>query len=271
MQEQIRIKENCGIYRILNTKNNKSYVGSSFRLHERYIQHKNNLDKNKHPNLHLQQSYNKYGRDFFVFIILEICSIEHFVEKEQFYVDKHKSNNKEFGYNKRVIVESNRGHTFKMSQSSKEKLRKIGIERGKTVEFKSFMSSVHKNKIVSTETRVKNSSSQKGKVLSQKTKDKIGLNFKGKSLSQEHKNKISLSKKGIRTVVIDFTEEVRNKISQAKKKKIVKLSICGEELEVFNSVTTASKSVGLSLSSISKALKNKDYVAGGYKWKVYIS
>jgi hypothetical protein len=124
------------------------------------------------------------------------------------------------------------------------------------------MSKLHKNKIVSEKTRIKNSISQKGKVLSKKTKDKIGLNFKGKSLSKEHKNKISNSKKGIRTVAINFTKEVREKISNSKTKEIIRSD--GKE---YKSLTCASKDLNISISLISKSLKNEKHTAGGFKWK----
>lgn len=69
-----QIKENCsGIYAIVNTLNNKKYVGSSGNLRKRYRQHFNELSKNKHINIHLQRAFNKYGKDAFEFWILEEC------------------------------------------------------------------------------------------------------------------------------------------------------------------------------------------------------
>lgn len=173
MQEQERVKENSGIYKIINTVNNKVYIGSSSRLHQRFIKHKNDLDGNRHINKHLQSSYNKYGRSSFIFEIIEVCNKSLFLEKEQFYCDLYDSNCKTKGYNKRLIVESNRGYSFKMPNSAKEVLRKQGVEKGKTEEFKKFMSDLHKGKQVSAETRKKSSESHKGYEWSDDSKSKL--------------------------------------------------------------------------------------------------
>lgn len=70
----IQISENVsGICAIVNTLNNKKYIGSSENLRKRYRQHFNNLNKNKHANTHLQRAYNKYGASVFEFWILEEC------------------------------------------------------------------------------------------------------------------------------------------------------------------------------------------------------
>lgn len=50
-----------GIYKILNTKNNKCYIGSAVRLTTRFNTHRSKLKLNYHPNKHLQAAYNKYS------------------------------------------------------------------------------------------------------------------------------------------------------------------------------------------------------------------
>lgn len=46
-----------GVYRIVNTKNNKSYIGSTSRSFIiRFRQHLTELRCNKHPSNHLQSS-----------------------------------------------------------------------------------------------------------------------------------------------------------------------------------------------------------------------
>ena len=60
-----------GIYTIKNLKNNKLYIGSSVEIEKRIRTHFVNLIKNNHSNLKLQNSYNKYGKENFIFEILE--------------------------------------------------------------------------------------------------------------------------------------------------------------------------------------------------------
>jgi group I intron endonuclease len=60
-----------GIYKITCTENGKFYIGSSVDLKERIGQHKRALAQKMHCNRKLQRSYDKYGKDKFVFEILE--------------------------------------------------------------------------------------------------------------------------------------------------------------------------------------------------------
>jgi hypothetical protein len=45
------------------------------------------LKNNKHVNIILQRSWNKYSERNFSFIILEECSPERCVDREQYYLD----------------------------------------------------------------------------------------------------------------------------------------------------------------------------------------
>lgn len=88
------------------------------------------------------------------------------------------------------------------------------------------------------------------------------------SMSKEQKKKISQSKKGIRTNIIIFTPEVKEKISQSKRKKVLQYDLEKNYIQEFDSISEAANSIGLSISAISKTLKNEKYTAGGYRWKV---
>ena len=180
-KETSKIKDNkSGVYGILNTCNNKIYIGSSLNLRKRHNAHKTKLNCNRHANKHLQKAIFKYKIDNFEFVILEYCNEKLILEKEQYWINKFNSNDNKVGYNKRKIAESNYGYSFNMPDEAKEKLRKIGKERGKTKEFKEFMSLVHKGKNVSNETRKKSSESHKGYIMKNSSKQKIS-----KSLSKK--------------------------------------------------------------------------------------
>lgn len=77
-----------GIYKILNKKNNKCYIGSSSNLIKRKRQHFNSLIKNKHYNQYLQRSVNKYGIENFEFIVICKCMEEDLITLEQYYINK---------------------------------------------------------------------------------------------------------------------------------------------------------------------------------------
>lgn len=85
-----------GIYQIRNLVNNKRYIGQTVNLYARKYGHSSLLKNNKHTNIHLQNSYNRYGKENFIFEILEECidfSKEELTEREQFYVDQYKDSN----------------------------------------------------------------------------------------------------------------------------------------------------------------------------------
>ena len=77
-----------GIYRIINTGNNKCYIGSSSDLRKRKSQHFRNLNKGTHHNQHLQNSFNK-NSNIFSFQILIRCDNEDLIFWEQHFIDKH--------------------------------------------------------------------------------------------------------------------------------------------------------------------------------------
>lgn len=97
----------CGVYCILNTTNNKFYIGSvtpgnsrkNFR--RRWQNHIRQLMNNKHCNKHLQGAFNIDGKQSFQFIILEIFdNISKTLEREQYWIDNSSCLNPEIGYNK---------------------------------------------------------------------------------------------------------------------------------------------------------------------------
>lgn len=116
----------CGIYKIVNIKNNKVYIGSSINLGIREYKHFWMLKKNIHDNNYLQHSYNKYGKDVFSFNVVEICSPEELIVKENFYIDKYKSNDLSFGYNLATVNEFRR-NTY--NNEVKIKLSKYNLQK----------------------------------------------------------------------------------------------------------------------------------------------
>lgn len=121
LQELWVDKMNSGIYIIKNIKNNKIYVGSSSDLKRREKYHFNMLLNNKHDNSYLQRSYNKYGRESFIFEIIEyIDRKDNLLDKENYWIKYYDSNNRSCGYNLRKYASSNLG--IKWSEEVKKKI-----------------------------------------------------------------------------------------------------------------------------------------------------
>jgi len=58
------------VYKIINNKNGKFYIGSTKDIDYRFKSHKYTLKKGVHQNKHLQNSYNKYGKGSFEFVVI---------------------------------------------------------------------------------------------------------------------------------------------------------------------------------------------------------
>ena len=82
---------------IKNNINNKSYIGQSINIENRWTHHKSELNNNRHINDYLQNAWNKYGEDNFSFIVIEECKESELNEKEIYYINKYNSMNN--GYN----------------------------------------------------------------------------------------------------------------------------------------------------------------------------
>lgn len=120
--------EKSGIYCIVNTDNQKKYVGSNKNLYQRLMKHRTYLRKNIHENKKLQNSWNKHGEDCFQYFILEFCSEEQLLEREQFYIDTLKP-----WYN--LVLEVER---LKFTEETKRKMSKSRIEGFKKGTVKTY-------------------------------------------------------------------------------------------------------------------------------------
>lgn len=92
-----------GVYQIRNKITGKVYVGSSATLGLRRNQHFSDLRHNRHPNKHLQRSFNKRGESNYVFEVLELCPEDMRIEREQYWIDALDATKK--GYNLSEIAD----------------------------------------------------------------------------------------------------------------------------------------------------------------------
>lgn len=89
-----------GIYEITNTKNGKKYIGVSKNLYKRFIKHRLDLRRNSHGNHHLQNSYNKYGKNFFRFKVLKFLNADIIFEFEERFISLYNIVDNKNYYNK---------------------------------------------------------------------------------------------------------------------------------------------------------------------------
>lgn len=89
----------CGIYCIESIVDGKKYIGQSVNIHKRWYEHKSKLKSLKHDNYYLQNAFNKYGENNFIFKILLLCSAQELDDKEKYFISFYKTNKRNFGYN----------------------------------------------------------------------------------------------------------------------------------------------------------------------------
>ena len=77
----------CGIYKIINKINGRFYIGSSDNIERRFNRHFLDLRKNKHDNQHLQNAWNKYGKEAFMTEVVKSCRCEDLLLEEQKELD----------------------------------------------------------------------------------------------------------------------------------------------------------------------------------------
>lgn len=152
-----------GVYKILNTKTGKLYIGSSINCRTRFNHHKHHLRKGNHPSYHLQNAWSLYGEDSFEFSVISIIEDRGLLEKEeQKWIDLYESYNQDKGYNLQRVAYSNK--SYKWTDQWRKNWEASALSILKSEEFKEGC-------------RQRNL----GKVLSETTKERIREGNKGKT------------------------------------------------------------------------------------------
>lgn len=232
-----------GIYKIQSkTKPCKVYVGSSINTKKRWLGHLYFLRKKEHPNIKLQNHYNKYGESDLDFLVIEPCFPEFLIPREQYYIDKLKPSFnicKEAGnvlgvkHSKETRIKISESHKGKIPWNkgktgiySKETRKKIGdAGRGRISPMKGKHHTEETRKKLSEMNKGK-PSNWKGKHLSEEMRRNLSEVNKGKHLSEETKLKIGRGNKGKRAGEKHpmwgrrHTEETRRRMSATKKARL---------------------------------------------------
>lgn len=235
-----------GIYKIVNLVNNKVYVGQSNWINKRIGVHKRFLRANKHCNVHLQNAYNKYGEQNFIFDVIEYCSEDKLNEREQYWINYYDSYKN--GYNMTLGGDGSRGYFFSKESKEKMSFNHADFTGDKNPMYKKnikdFMTEEDYSRWLLSH---KNSPHKKGIIKSQKSiqKQKESLKIyyknhvspnKGKPLSKEHLQKLM---------------EGKNKYFQQFGNPHSTKVICLNTLRIYNSIKEAAIKYNISASEIS--------------------
>lgn len=112
-----------GVYSIYCSGNQKLYIGSAVSIKGRWAVHRCALRKSEHTNKHLQNSFNKYGEDSFEFSVVELCSKDELILREQFWMDFYKCYDPSVGMNNSPTASTTIG--FRHSEATKRKISEM--------------------------------------------------------------------------------------------------------------------------------------------------
>lgn len=286
-----------GVYKITNLNNNKFYIGSSQNIKRRTQGHLNDLRANRHPNSHLQRSFNKHGEDRFIFETIINCPLDGLLVIEQYYIDflqphynmsptagttrgyKHREESKRKMTESRLVFYQNN----KVSEETKQKQRLAGLGRKMSEE------AIKKGKI----TKLNKSQEERDKDHQSKFKPVYQID----PVSLEIINEFKSIKDGAKSINIDQTyisgvllgyqytaggyiwclvknyskekilaiKELINK-PHYKCRNIAQYDVNMAFIQNFNSIKSAADQLGIKQSRIGDALRRSQKTAGFY-WK----
>lgn len=224
-----------GIYMIRNKINNKIYIGQSIDVLSRLKNHKDNLNKNRHINFHLQNSWNKYGESNFEFKPILECEQKELNMYEQYFIFNFESYNDLFGYNQNYG-----GNSGMMPLETKSK-----ISQSMQGEKNPFYGKTHSDEV---KRKLK-------EINTGENNPRYGVNGEnhpmyGKHHSEESKQKISEKLTGTH-----YQKE-------GKKNPNSKIIYCIELGRVFYGIKSAGRELGIAPQSITACVNKRRKSAG---------
>lgn len=223
LNKSIILKDNknkVGIYRWVNKENGNTYIGSSVNLGRRlrvYYDFSFLSVRVQKSKSRIYSAILKYGYSNFQLEILEYCTKDKAVCREQYYIDLFKPE-------------------YNLNSTAGSRLGSIHSE-----ETKRNMSKTHKGRKLTEETK---------NLLSLANKGINNPNF-GKKHSAETKALISLARLG-KSII---SESIKDRMSVDSGTAVKVLDLNTNEISVYTSITRAAEGMGVTQPSLSKRLK----------------
>lgn len=253
-----------GIYKIKNKVNNKVYIGQSINLNTRYAQHLRQLILGCHFNSYFQHSFNKYGKDNFIYEIIEYAEdLSLLNSKEGFWVEYYGGINSDLIYNSRDPL------TGACSDYVKRRFKDMSGENNPnygnkwTDEQKENSSKARKG--ISLEERI-------GKEKADLTKEKMRKSQTGRAHPEEVKEKIRQANIGEKNPAFGRGDRQlgENNPMYGKKsgqrKCIIQFDKEGNVVKEYEFLSQV-KEEGFHIGNVAAAARGKLKSSGGFIWK----
>ena len=287
---------------ILNLFNNKFYIGSSQNIIKRINAHKSMFRNKNHPNIHLRNSYNKYGDKYFIYLLIEkVENINDLLNREQYWIDELDATNQIIAYN--ICPNATNMLGFRHSEETKKYLSDIakgenGSFYGKHHTEESKQKISNKNSNPTPETRLKKSIAGKKtaeylipKLTELKFKPVIqldkDLNFiaKFESIKQaveltntrqaDISNCCNYKRRKANGFIWVFESEYLNEDYKSKLygnkllTKVCQYDLNNNLIKIWDSITEPSQFYNINKSNISNCCAGRHETAKGFIWKYY--
>jgi group I intron endonuclease len=233
------------IYCIENMINKHKYIGKHCGKDDDYFG----------SGVALKKAIQKYGKDVFVKLIIENCSVDDLNEREKYWIAYYNTYLGD-GYN---LTPGGDGWVEGMKHSDTSRLKISSTKKG--------------NVIISEEqkTKIKQSLKNYYSNLTPAQRSEIygvgGRKQKGvqkKPFTETHKSNLSKGQTGKQKTQ---TKEHRAKIGKTRWKKVGMYTPDNKLIQIYNSMTEASRVTGGSISEISKSCKDGKTTVKGYIFK----
>lgn len=222
-----------GIYKIINIVNNKFYVGSAVDFKRRKARHFSELRNKRHSNGRLQNAWNKYGEQAFVFVVVEALDAgADLLAAENIWLKEHVG--KEYCYNLGVDATAPMlGFSGEKSPTwgykhSKENLQKIGV--------------ASKARVQSDEEKQKRRATMIGKPKAATTRAKISATLSGEG---------------------NFWYGKKRPDHGAKVSKAVEVTEPNGTATVYSSISVLREALDLTPPTVNRALKSGKPITRG--------
>lgn len=228
---------NVGIYKWLNKTNNKNYVGQSKDLHFRKLDFKCfNTDYAGDLINNARKKYN--SSDYWDYEILEYCTKEDLDNREIYYINYYKSDDRRFGYNLNKGGCGNKG--YELSETARNKIinSDYNIKRSKPIY------QINEDGVIVNKFRNANEIETK-------------LGFQHFNILQCCKN-VYKQFYGYKWLYVeDYKEDKDYSFKYSKNRKILQYNLEGELINIWDNLTTAAKSLNITKTAINNVIKHK--------------
>lgn len=199
----------ASIYKITNKINNKTYIGCTTQsVRARFLQHtRPSASKRKNYNS-LYEDVEKFGREFFVYEVLEECSVEDMFEKERMYICENEENS----YN--VVYGGKGGLCYTVLEE--EKVKEMSKKNINSNEIANIL-----NLPIHTVNRIRNRNNCSAPLSGRKIdKEQIKINLKQGMTVKEMASKYKVHERTIRRNIKSLNLE-KTKINNIVIKKVL--------------------------------------------------